>query len=346
MKIKTHYSISLLLIISVSFSSLSQTVEDSLSTAKQPTIKSSRFDGVIKTKAEISTEEGVIRFNVRNSRIGVRGEIGDYLSYRVQVELSNEGTFAPLDLYGILKPIKNLSFVFGQQHIPFDNLYIITPAEMMFANRAFVGKFFTPGSRDIGAVVRYKFHIAGFPMEGQTGIFNGGRINEPQWSENPSYACRLIAGKLDGFRSTAKIYKYNSEQRNLFLSGADFHYLNKSLCLQAELMNRYSKTTGLNLLGTYIQGSYTFGLSKTKMFHCITPAFRWDAMGYDVWNTNFDIKRITAGINFGLTSIYDSVLRIDYEHYMVNRNIDFPDFDNRDPHVADNKITVELVVKF
>jgi len=306
------------------------------------------FDGVIKTKIETSTQSGVVRFNVRNSRIGVRGDIGKYLSYRVQVELSNEGTFAPLDLHGTLKPTQNLSFLIGQQSIPFENQYIITPAEMMFANRAFVGKYFTPGTRDIGAVMQYRFHVGGFPMEGQAGIFNGGGINDPQWSKYPSFACRLIAGSMDGFRTTAKIYRFHDqEQLDLFFWGADIHYANNALRVEAEVMNRHSYTTGRDLFGTYIQGAYTIGLPNAGMFHSFTPAVRLDAMGYDVWSNNFDVKRITLGVNFGLTFIpYDSVFRIDYEHVSSKKGVVFPDFDNRDLHVADNKVTVELVVRF
>ncbi len=336
----------LLVIICLPVLAFSQ-VKDSAATTLPEIIKSSKFDGVIKTKLEVSTEEGVMRFNVRNSRLGVRGEIGEYLSYRVQVELSNEGVFSPLDLFGTLKLTKNFHFLFGQQHVPFENNYIITPAEMMFANRAFVGKYFTPGTRDIGAVVQYRFRIGSFPMEGQAGMFNGGKINNPQWTDEPSYALRLIAGSMNGFRSTAKIYKYNSEQLDLFFCGADVHYANPHLRVEAEVMNRHSNTTGLDLFGTYIQGAYTFGLPKAKIFHCLTPAARWDAMGYDVGSRGFDVNRITVGINLGLTLIpYDSVLRLDFEQYFVRKGLVFPDFDNRDLHVADNKVTLELVVKF
>jgi len=54
--------------------------------------KNVKFDGVIKAKFETSANDGAMRFNIRNSRLGLRGNIGEYVSYRVQVELSNEGT--------------------------------------------------------------------------------------------------------------------------------------------------------------------------------------------------------------------------------------------------------------
>jgi len=158
---------------------------------------------------------------------------------------------------------------------------------------------------------------------------------------------------MDGLRTTAKVYRYyreptdTSDALDLFLWGADIHYANSRLRVEAELMNRHSYTTGLDLLGTYLQGAYSFTLPNAKMFHCLMPAARWDAMGYDLSNNGFDVQRITVGINFALTFIpYDSVFRIDYDHYFLRKDIEFPDFRNRDIHVADNKVTVELVVRF
>lgn len=306
-----------------------------------------KFDGAIKTKLEISTDSGSIRFNVRNSRMGLRGDIGEYLSYRVQVELSSEGSFAPLDLFGTLKPAKGLSISLGQTSVPFENSYIITPAEMMFSNRAFVGKFFTPGSRDIGAVIHYRFVSGKLPFELQAGTFNGGRINNPQWTDRPSYALRMSVGKMEGFRTSAKIYRYAGETLDLLLWGADLHYAGKRLRLEAEAMNRNPEGGGgETLFGAYIQGAYVFDLNRSKIFHNLWPALRWDAMGYGTDRNGFDVNRLTFGLNFGLSlKPFASVLRVDYEQYFV-RGGHFPEFDNRDLHVSDNKLTIELLIKF
>jgi len=308
--------------------------------------KSIRYDGVIKAKWEASANDGSMRFNIRNSRLGIRGDVSEYVSYRVQMEFSNEGVFAPLDLFGVLKPTNRLSISLGQLSIPFENQYIISPSEMMFANRAFVGKFFTLGTRDIGAVVRYDFPLNAFPLEGEIGIFNGGRINNPQWTKRPSYAARLIAGRMDGFRTSAKLYHYTGETIEMMLWGADVHYANRRLRLEAEIMSRTAHTTSPDLFGTYIQGTYIFNLNAPKMFHSICPTFRWDAMGYNVIDSGLDVNRLTFGINFGLDlKPFDSTLRINYEQYFV-RNGYFPEFDNRDRHVSDNKATIELLIRF
>ena len=341
-EIKLRIAVSLL-IINLSVGCFAQSFD---STAVTTTLhKNIKFDGVIKAKFETSANDGSMRFNIRNSRLGLRGNIGEYVSYRMQVELSNEGAFAPLDLYGTLKLCKGLSIRFGQQHIPFDNQYIISPAEMMFANRAFVGKYFTPGSRDIGAVARYKFPFNAFPLEGEVGIFNGGKINNPRWTNHPSYVARLTAGSMDGFRTSTKIYRYNDEK--LFW-GIDLHYANESLRVEAEVMNRTRSINTPDLFGAYIQGTYTFDFKTPKIFHNFSPAFRWDTMAYDVIDTGLDVNRLTFGINFGLdVKPFESTLRINYEQYL-GRNNDFAEFKAHSdyPHVSENKVTIELLLRF
>ncbi|MDR2910335.1 MAG: hypothetical protein LBV47_03075 [Bacteroidales bacterium] len=345
MKLTLKQIVILLSFMSVPFMNMAQ-IADNSETAATSLRKWVQFDGAIKTKFEMSTDGGVMRFNVRNSRLGLRGDIGEYVSYRIQADLSNEGVFQPLDLFGTLKPAKGVSINFGQTSIPFDNQYIITPAEMMFANRAFVGKYFTPGSRDIGTVVKYSFPTKAFPLEGELGMFNGGKINNPQWTDNPSYAARLIAGSMDGFRTSAKVYQYNGEIVEMLLWGADVHYANERLRVEAEVMNRTAHTTSRDLFGTYIQGTYMFDIKNGKMFHNLSPAFRWDAMGYDVTDAGFDVNRLTFGINFGLDmKPFSSTLRINYEQYFVG-NDNFAEFNNRDPHVSDNKVTLELLLRF
>lgn len=320
---------------------------DSLSFPKTLT-----FDGVLKTKLETSTVSGDLRFNVRNSRIGARGSIGSHMGYRLQVELSNEGVFNPLDLHGILKPVKNLSILFGQTSIPFENSYVITPAEMMFANRAFVGKYFTPGSRDIGIVAQYTFQLADLPLEGQAGVFNGGKINNPQWTQTPSYAFRLIAGSMDGLRASAKLYRYPEKLyraadtlHDLLLWGLDVHYDNRRLRLEAEVMNNYSYETSKNRVGMYAQGSYTFDLQRKNVFQNLTPAIRWDLMKDGTSKVDFEMQRISSGISFGLSFLpYESLIRVNYEHYFLDKNKIPESF--FEAYTTDHKLTVELVVRF
>ena len=306
-----------------------------------------QFDGVLKNKFEVSTNKGVMRFNVRNSRVGVRGDLGDYVSYRFQVELSAEGSFSVLDLYGTLKPFKGLSFIFGQVLLPFENTYIVNVADMLFANKPFLGDYFTQNSRDMGLMMNYKFLLGSFPIEAQAGLFNGRGINNPQWATQPTYGFRLIVGAMERFRATAKILHYQTELVNHFLWGADIHYAHERFRIEAEVRNRKNIPTGRNLSGAYMQGAWYYNLHHDGMFHYISPALRWDAMGYDIKDRGVDVNRITLGVDFGLAlKPFESVLRLNYEHFFVQKDAFLTYFENRDPYVADNKITLELMIKF
>ncbi|MEN6588797.1 MAG: hypothetical protein ABFC30_03930, partial [Proteiniphilum sp.] len=142
-----------------------------------------KIDGTLKNKFERASDTGMSRFSVRNSRIGVRVNINSYASYRVQVELSNEGKFSVLDLSGTLKPMDRLSLTLGQTSIPLFNSYIVSPSEMLFANRAFLGIYFL-STRDLGVNGKYGFDIGVVPVKIEAGLYNGNTINDPVWKKN------------------------------------------------------------------------------------------------------------------------------------------------------------------
>jgi hypothetical protein len=288
-----------------------------------------------------------MRFNLRNARFGIKGDLSDYAGYRFQVDFCAEGAFTPLDFYGILKPAKNLSLQFGQMVIPFENSYIVTPGEMMFSNRVFISEYFTPGARDMGLMMGYKFLLNAFPFEAQAGMFNGGKMNVPEWTGCPSYTFRLIAGSMDGFRASAKIYRYPNKQRNQFFWAADLHYAQKSYRIEAEVMNQRTVTTKEDLFGGYLQGAWYYYLKREGFFHHLSPTFRWDSMGYDVLSSGFGTHRATLGINLGLSpKSIRSVLRFEYEHYLLKENAKELYFSGRDIYAAENKFIMEFLITF
>lgn len=77
------------------------------------TYPSFKIDGTLKNKYEYAPESNMSRFSIRNTRLGVKGDINSFSSYRAQVELSDEGEFKVLDLSGTITPVKGLSFTMG-----------------------------------------------------------------------------------------------------------------------------------------------------------------------------------------------------------------------------------------
>ncbi|HUI32968.1 MAG: hypothetical protein PHO84_00560 [Dysgonamonadaceae bacterium] len=307
-----------------------------------PTIK---FDGFLKSKFEYADETNTSRFSVRNSRVGITGDITSFVSYRAMAELSSEGKFNVLDLYGAINPLEGLTVKLGQSSIPIHNPYTVSPGKLLFANRAFIGKYFTPGTRDIGVSSSYDFSIADFPIGVDAGLFNGNTINDPVWTNTLSYSTRLRVGNMKGFRTTAKLYKYpKSEEINFMFYGFDLRYEANNWKVETEVMHRKNKMDNDKLIATYLQGAYWFPLQNGKLFRNMITAARWDAMGSNQTNSDIDLNRLTMGVGFSFTPVpFESLIRIDYEFYFSKNELPMW---NRQEEETSNKLTVELLLTF
>lgn len=307
-----------------------------------PSIK---FDGLLKSKFEYADQTNTSRFSIKNSRFAITGDLTPIVSYRAQLELSNSGEFSVLDLYGAVTPIEGLVVKLGQSSIPIHNSYVTNPGKMMFANRAFIGKYFTPSTRDIGVAASYDFKVCNFPVGFDVAMYNGNKHNEPMWTSTPSYSTRLRVGNMDGFRTTAKLYKYpNSDLLNYLFYGFDLRYEASNWKVETEVMHRKNKANDDKLTSAYLQGAYWFTLRNGKLFKNMIPAIRWDAMGSNQTSDDIDVNRVTLGLGFSFTNApFDSLLRIDYEFYFAKNDLPIL---NRYEEMSSNKLSIELLLTF
>mgnify|MGYP000446600481 CR=1 FL=1 len=212
---KGYLLISILLVSLTCFNSFSQ---DSVSgrTDYFPDIF-----GILKTKIEYDLDNSLMRFEVRNARFGATGKINNYMSYKVELDLSDEGKIKMLDAYVRFSPVNNLGFYLGQRKIPFSTDYMRNPAENIFANRSFLAKYINDGMRDIGFYAEYKM-TGQIPVNFLVGAVNGTGNNNPQWIEKPNLAGRLTVGSEKGIRITGNFY-YGElcTRKNLLCSAAN-----------------------------------------------------------------------------------------------------------------------------
>ncbi|MDO5664418.1 MAG: hypothetical protein Q4G63_04065 [Bacteroidia bacterium] len=309
---------------------------------RYPTFK---VDGVMKNKFEYASETGKSRFSVRNSRVGIRGHLTSTFTYRGQLELSDNGSFKVLDLFGSFEPINGLTLSLGQAGIPLFNPYTVSPGNLMFANRPFIGKYFL-STRDIGLLANYNFQAGIVPISIEFGAFNGNTINDPVWRDKLSYGFRLGLGKMKGLRSTFKLYDYlNTPKVHYLFYGADLRYEAENWKIETEFMKRDNKEVAEDqMLSYYVQGAYVFPLKETFYFKNIVPAIRWDAIDKHLKKSGFDVNRLTVGLGLGLTKKYfSSILRFDYEWYFVNKKLDILSLYEE---MDSDKFTVELLLTF
>lgn len=199
--------------------------------------------GAIKAKFETSLYDGAHRFNVRNSRIGLRGLAGPNMKYGAQIDFSNEGKLTVLDMYVTIfnnnanadRPRNSFEITLGQQQLNFSTDMDRGPSSNLFANRSFVSKFLTTyygadsdgefvtsmGSRDIGLQMDYKFHS--IPLKFIGGLFNGSGVNNPEWSKTINLVGKIELGRSEGWFAAASHYNGKTPLEGLQQISLDSH---------------------------------------------------------------------------------------------------------------------------
>ena len=69
--------------------------------------------GTIRAKYEYQTTMGAGRFEVRNARVSVTGNVLPSVAYKAEIDLSDEGQIKMLDAYARLFPTKGLTVTAG-----------------------------------------------------------------------------------------------------------------------------------------------------------------------------------------------------------------------------------------
>lgn len=294
--------------------------------------------GILKTKAEYDLNNSRVRFEVRNARLGAKGKINQFFSYRAEVDLSEEGKIKMLDAYVKFTPVANLDFYMGQRKIPFSTDYLRNPAETIFANRSFLAKYMNEGMRDIGFYANYKF-TGKIPVDIFLGAVNGTGNNNPQWVDKPNLAGRISVGPERGIRVTCNTYYGQAMYKDhLAMFGGEMRYSTGSFFIESEYI-RGNWTDTLSIRkhddGLYIHSYYNFKLNN-KMIYLLTPVARWDFIRESVSENKIDANRLTFGLNAGFEpKQFYAEIRLNYEKYL-RRSL---------PEHTD-KITLEFIARF
>jgi hypothetical protein len=296
------------------------------------------IDGIIKTKVEFDLNNSLVRFEVRNARFGAKGKINEFMSYKIELDLSDEGKMKMLDAYVRFTPLKDLDFFMGQRKIPFSTDYMRNPAENIFANRSFLAKYINDGMRDIGFYAEYKLPV-GIPLDILLGAVNGTGNNNPQWIDRPNLVSRVIIGPETSFRVAGNFYYGKAEFRDhLAMFGGEARYTNGKFFIESEYIARnWTDTLDMRIHddGLYLHSYYNFK-TNNKLVQIITPTARWDFIGDSVFRDESDVSRITLGCNFGFEQRqFYSEIRLNYENYIKSS---LP--------IHTDKLTLEFIARF
>ncbi|MCM1028381.1 MAG: OprO/OprP family phosphate-selective porin [Pseudoflavonifractor sp.] len=140
------------------------------------TIHAPEFHGAIRTRFEMTTQDPVrYRFQVRNARLTMAGNINSSINYFVQTDLCDQGKMKILDAWGKITITKGLAIQAGQFRMPFGIETFRAPANYIFANRTYMGKQMC-NYRAVGA--KFIYALPSAPLTIEAGAFNPRAIGD------------------------------------------------------------------------------------------------------------------------------------------------------------------------
>lgn len=294
--------------------------------------KTPKLHGTIRGKYEYQTEEGDGRFQVRNARVSLEGNVTKIVSYKAEIDLSDEGQIKMLDAYTRLKPVRGLDFTIGQMRVPFTIDAHRSPHMQYFANRSFIAKQ-VGNVRDVGATLGYSFS-AGIPVRLEAGMFNGSGLTDQKdfWTNNINFSAKAQFFLPRGFNVTLSAQKIKPDNVGIMMYDAGAYYHGHGWHVEAEYLYKHyadKAFDAVHSVDAFV--SYDIPLRKC-FFKKITPLVRYDYMSdhsdgmrynadgdEDVSGSlvvnDYQRSRLTGGLTFSLSLPFVSDIRLNYEKY-------------------------------
>lgn len=291
-----------------------------------------KVHGTIRGKYEYQPEDGEGRFQVRNARVSIEGDVTKTVSYKAEIDLSDEGQIKMLDAYTRLKPVRGLNFTIGQMRVPFTIDAHRSPHQQYFANRSFIAKQ-VGNVRDVGATLGYSFNV-GFPITLEAGMFNGSGLTNQKdfWTDNVNFSAKAQLFFPRGFNLTLSTQKIKPEDVSVMMYDAGAYYHAHGWHVEAEYLYKHYEDEAfkaVHAVDAFV--SYDIPLRKC-FFKKISPLVRYDFMsdhsdgmrynsegdedkaGSLIIN-DYQRSRVTGGVTFSLSLPFVSDIRLNYEKY-------------------------------
>ena len=287
--------------------------------------------GTIRSKYEYQTEEGEGRFEVRNARISVDGQLSPIVFYKAEIDLCDEGKIKMLDAYTRLKPVQGLQFTIGQMRVPFTIDAHRSPHQQYFANRSFIAKQ-VGNVRDVGATLGYNLNV-GFPIVLQAGLFNGSGLTNQKnfWTKSVNYSAKAQLFIPRGFNLTLSVQKIRPDEVSVMMYDAGAYYHAHGWHVEAEyLLKHYGNGAFDNVHAVDAFVNYDIPLRK-GFFSKVSPLVRYDYMSDHsdgiryldgVANEQGKLQvndaqrsRLTGGVTLSMAKPFVADIRLNYEKY-------------------------------
>ena len=285
---------------------------------------------------------------MRNARVSLSGKIIPMISYKAEIDLSDEGKIKMLDAYVRVKP-GWWSVTMGQMRVPFTIDSHRSPHQQYFANRSFIAKQ-VGNVRDVG-IAGAITPIKDMPWTVEGGIFNGSGLTDQKdfWTNKYNFTLKTQATLMNKYTLELSCQKTRPEDVGIMMWDIGAFYQDARWHIEAEYLRKnYADGAfpGVNAVDAF--AAYRFPLKKT--LSGLSLLARYDYMSNhsngikndkgNLVTNDPERQRITAGVtlHFGKAPVY-AALRLNYEKYFYKHGVD-PGISNHD------KIVVELMCRF
>lgn len=305
--------------------------------------------GTIRAKYEYEPQIDKGRFEIRNARLSVEGEIIPIVRYKAEIDLSDEGQIKMLDAYVRLQPDRRLKFTFGQMRVPFSIDAHRSPHLQYFANRSFIAKQ-VGNVRDVGAAAAWTFGtVAPVTLEG--GIFNGSGLTNQKnyWTSDYNYSFKSQITLWGQLHVVLSCQKAGAADIDTYMYDGGAYWDNSRWHIEAEYLRKiYARHSfrPVNALDAFV--AYRLPLGKGKM--ALSFLGRYDYMSDHSKGTKDEAgmlkiddperHRLTGGLTLSLgKGALQADIRLNYEQYFYGKGVE--------PAISErNKEVLEFVAHF
>jgi hypothetical protein len=298
--------------------------------------------GVLRARWEIDTQHGDQRFQIRNARVNVSGNVAPTIGYYIQTDFCDAGTIKILDAYARVGILKGLDLRAGQFRMPFGVETFRSPTNYFFSNRSFMGKQ-VMNYRAVGARIAYTLPVS-LPLTIEAGAFNPGAISShTPWNRTVAYAAKAtMTLPATGIITSVSYASLRPEKLRANLIDAFMGWKNDSWFMAAEYMFENYCGGNIRSAHSYMAMADWHMPLKRSVFNQFSVQGRFDGMARHTALRSSeegltDANRLTAGVTLTyIYKIFRADLRLNYEHYLNNRGTE----------PARNLMSAEIVVKF
>lgn len=309
-----------------------------------------KIHGVIRGRWEMDTKGGESRFQVRNARVTIAGEIAQPIDYYIQTDFCDRGKIKILDAWGRIAMTRELKLQAGQFRLPFGTDCFRGPGNYIFANRSFIGGTMN-NVRGVGAKLSYALPLGG----GSRLTLDAGAFNPTSMADHDVWVKKMaFAGKavytIGEVKIAAGAETLIPDSVRVNSLGGSLTWTRGELTVEGEYLNKhYVHKAHKAAHGYNIFADYGFPV-KAGVFNRASVQARFDGMTAHssgkrdneglLFTDHAARNRVTVGGT--LTYVYKFVrcdLRLNYEKYFYHHGVSVP-------VGAGDKICAEMVVKF